>query len=53
VVMEGQSTTNRAEASAFVQRYGEANLTWWVEKLGWLRGPLDQMRRRIEAGPPC
>jgi alkanesulfonate monooxygenase SsuD/methylene tetrahydromethanopterin reductase-like flavin-dependent oxidoreductase (luciferase family) len=52
VVMEGQSTADRAGASAFVRRYGEAGLTWWVEQLGWFRGPLDQMLRRIESGPP-
>jgi alkanesulfonate monooxygenase SsuD/methylene tetrahydromethanopterin reductase-like flavin-dependent oxidoreductase (luciferase family) len=52
VVMEGQSAADRAQAGAFVRRYGEVGLTWWVEKLGWFRGSVDQMRRRIEAGPP-
>ena len=34
------------------ERYREAGLTWWIEKLGWFRGPLAAMRARIEAGPP-
>ncbi|HEY4276924.1 MAG TPA: LLM class flavin-dependent oxidoreductase [Conexibacter sp.] len=37
---------------ALVAPYGEAGLTWWVEKLGWFRGPLSEMRARIAAAPP-
>lgn len=35
-----------------VAEYTEAGLTWWVEKLGWFRGPLDYTRQRIGRGPP-
>ena len=49
VVLEGVSDGPDA---ARVAPYEQAGLTWWVEKLGWFRGPLEQMRARIEAGPP-
>lgn len=35
-----------------VEPYVEAGLTWWVEKLGWWRGTLEDTRRRIAQGPP-
>lgn len=35
-----------------VAPYAEAGLTWWVEKIGWFRGPLEEMRARVRAGPP-
>ena len=35
-----------------VAAYADVGLTWWVEKLGWFRGPLDYTRQRIERGPP-
>jgi alkanesulfonate monooxygenase SsuD/methylene tetrahydromethanopterin reductase-like flavin-dependent oxidoreductase (luciferase family) len=38
--------------AARVAEYAEAGLTWWVEKLGWFRGSLDEMRTRIRQGPP-
>ena len=49
VVMEGQSDGQDRE---LVAAYEEVGLTWWVEKLGWFRGPVDFMRSRIEQGPP-
>lgn len=36
-----------------VAAYADAGLTWWVEKVGWFRGPLDAMRDRIRQGPPA
>jgi alkanesulfonate monooxygenase SsuD/methylene tetrahydromethanopterin reductase-like flavin-dependent oxidoreductase (luciferase family) len=51
VVIEGQSPADPDEAGAVVRRFSDAGLTWWIEKLGWFRGPVDEMRRRIEAGP--
>jgi alkanesulfonate monooxygenase SsuD/methylene tetrahydromethanopterin reductase-like flavin-dependent oxidoreductase (luciferase family) len=49
VVVEGQTTGRDDDA---VAAYADAGLTWWIEKLGWFRGPLDFTRRRIEQGPP-
>jgi alkanesulfonate monooxygenase SsuD/methylene tetrahydromethanopterin reductase-like flavin-dependent oxidoreductase (luciferase family) len=51
---------DRSARSDLVQRYTEAGATWWVDTLvpeafdgdwgaGW---PADQMRARIQAGPP-
>ena len=37
---------------ATIAPYADAGLTWWIEKLGWFRGPLDEMRARVKAGPP-
>jgi probable F420-dependent oxidoreductase len=53
VVVEGQ-TPGRDPATDLdtVAAYREAGLTWWIEKLGWFRGPLEAMRGRIDAGPP-
>ena len=32
--------------------YERAGLTWWIEALGWFRGPLETMRERVRRGPP-
>ena len=32
--------------------YGAAGATWWLESIHGLRGPLDEMMARVEAGPP-
>jgi alkanesulfonate monooxygenase SsuD/methylene tetrahydromethanopterin reductase-like flavin-dependent oxidoreductase (luciferase family) len=32
--------------------YGAAGATWWLESIHGMRGPLDEMRARVEAGPP-
>jgi alkanesulfonate monooxygenase SsuD/methylene tetrahydromethanopterin reductase-like flavin-dependent oxidoreductase (luciferase family) len=49
VALEAQSDGPEPERLA---PYEAAGLTWWIEKLGWFRGPLDAMRERIERGPP-
>jgi alkanesulfonate monooxygenase SsuD/methylene tetrahydromethanopterin reductase-like flavin-dependent oxidoreductase (luciferase family) len=49
VALEGQSEGPDAERLA---PYEAAGLTWWIEKLGWFRGPVDAMRERIARGPP-
>lgn len=33
-------------------RYADAGATWWVECVHDLRGPLDEMRALVTAGPP-
>jgi probable F420-dependent oxidoreductase len=53
VVIEGQTPGEDPERDLErVDHFRDAGLTWWVEKLGWFRGPLDEMRARIDAGPP-
>jgi len=49
VVLEAQSD---GPDLGLVRAYADAGLTWWVEKLGWFRGPIELTRRRIEQGPP-
>jgi alkanesulfonate monooxygenase SsuD/methylene tetrahydromethanopterin reductase-like flavin-dependent oxidoreductase (luciferase family) len=49
VVVEAQSD---GPAPDVVASYEEVGLTWWIEKLGWFRGSVDEVRARIEAGPP-
>ena len=49
VVIEGQSGGQDHE---LVSAYQEVGVTWWIEKLGWFRGPVDFTRSRIEQGPP-
>jgi alkanesulfonate monooxygenase SsuD/methylene tetrahydromethanopterin reductase-like flavin-dependent oxidoreductase (luciferase family) len=49
VVLEAQSEDRDPE---LVAAYVDAGLTWWVEKLGWFRGPVGYTRGRIERGPP-
>lgn len=50
VVLEGVSGGPDPER---VARYEQAGLTWWIEKLGWFRAPLDECRARIASGPPA
>jgi alkanesulfonate monooxygenase SsuD/methylene tetrahydromethanopterin reductase-like flavin-dependent oxidoreductase (luciferase family) len=49
VIVEAQSD---GPAPDLVAAYEEVGLTWWIEKLGWFRGSVDEVRARIEAGPP-
>jgi hypothetical protein len=53
VIIEGR--TDAADSSSEARRiaeYEDVGLTWWIEKLGWFRGSVDDMRQRIQAGPP-
>ena len=50
VVLEGLSDGPDPER---VAAYEAVGLTWWIEKLGWFRGPVDATRERIERGPPA
>ena len=43
---------DRAADAALTDTYANAGLTWWIEALGWFRGPLDTMRERVRRGPP-
>ena len=35
-----------------VARYEEAGATWWLESLSSMRGSMDRLLARVEAGPP-
>ena len=37
---------------AATEPYREAGLTWWIERMHPARGPVAEMRARLEAGPP-
>ncbi len=50
VVLEGVSD---GPDPALVAPYEQAGLTWWIEKLGWFRAPLPELRARIARGPPA
>jgi alkanesulfonate monooxygenase SsuD/methylene tetrahydromethanopterin reductase-like flavin-dependent oxidoreductase (luciferase family) len=50
VVLEG---TSEGPDPELVRPYAEVGLTWWIEKLGWFRGTLPEMRARIAGGPPA
>jgi alkanesulfonate monooxygenase SsuD/methylene tetrahydromethanopterin reductase-like flavin-dependent oxidoreductase (luciferase family) len=52
VIVEGTSPADGQAAADVVGPYEDAGLTWWVERTGWFRGPVDEMRARVEAGPP-
>jgi alkanesulfonate monooxygenase SsuD/methylene tetrahydromethanopterin reductase-like flavin-dependent oxidoreductase (luciferase family) len=41
-----------AADAALAADYERAGLTWWIEALGWFRGPLEVMRERVRRGPP-
>ena len=51
VVIEGLS--DGGPAPGLLAPYADVGVTWWVERLGWFRGPLAAMRARIAAGPPA
>ena len=51
VVMEGMSE-GPEDLKEIHPDYGDAGLTWWIEKLGWWRGGIDAAFERIMAGPP-
>jgi hypothetical protein len=53
VIIEGQTyVADSSSQAARMADYEDVGLTWWIEKLGWFRGSVDDMRQRIQAGPP-
>ena len=53
VALESASAgEDRAADAALAADYERAGLTWWIEALGWFRGPLEAMRERVRRGPP-
>ncbi len=53
LVMEGSTPADGDRGAAVVAPYEAVGLTWWVERLGWFRGSIDEMRARVDAGPPA
>ncbi|MDP9335787.1 MAG: TIGR03619 family F420-dependent LLM class oxidoreductase [Actinomycetota bacterium] len=51
VVMEGESS-DPDQLDQLAAAYGDAGLTWWIEKLGWWRGEPDAALARVRTGPP-
>jgi alkanesulfonate monooxygenase SsuD/methylene tetrahydromethanopterin reductase-like flavin-dependent oxidoreductase (luciferase family) len=45
-------SVSAAGDAARVGEYADAGLTWWVEKLGWFRGSVEEVRTRVRQGPP-
>jgi len=53
VAIEGQTAGDGSEADRErIDGLRAVGLTWWIENLGWFRGPAEAMRQRIDAGPP-
>jgi hypothetical protein len=52
VFIESHTDVDSSSEARRMADYEDVGLTWWVEKLGWFRGSVDDMRRRIGAGPP-
>jgi alkanesulfonate monooxygenase SsuD/methylene tetrahydromethanopterin reductase-like flavin-dependent oxidoreductase (luciferase family) len=50
VILEG--STPAQGGAAVVGPYADAGVSWWIERLGWFRGSVDDMRSRVRAGPP-
>ncbi len=48
MILEGNSAGDRAALAD----YEAAGLTWYVEKLGWWSGSVDDVAAVIRRGPP-
>jgi hypothetical protein len=52
IVQEGETPGDDIEqARAIVRPYAEAGATWWTESC-WSFPPIEELRRRIQQGPP-
>lgn len=52
VVFAGETPTDFAQAAKIVQPYASAGVTWWLEGIWTERGSYEDMRKRIQLGPP-
>ncbi len=43
---------SRAGESALVKEYEQAGATWWFEAIHQMRGTVEELEARIQAGPP-
>ena len=52
IVQEGETPgEDRERAREIVRPYAEAGVTWWTESR-WSFPPIEELRRRIQQGPP-
>lgn len=51
-VIHGGTTEGKASDADKVRPFAEAGVTWWLEDLSERRGSLEEVRARIQAGPP-
>ena len=51
IILEGNQPGNRSAAAERVRALAEVGATWWIES-DWSTFSIEDMRRRIEAGPP-
>jgi alkanesulfonate monooxygenase SsuD/methylene tetrahydromethanopterin reductase-like flavin-dependent oxidoreductase (luciferase family) len=49
VAVDGYSEANDPDLP---NAYGSAGATWWLESIHGMRGTLEEMMARVEAGPP-
>ena len=49
VAVDGYSESGYSELP---HAYEEAGATWWLESVHGMRGSLEEMIKRVEAGPP-
>jgi hypothetical protein len=53
IIIEGTTPADDpAKAASQVQPYAEAGGTWWIESPWTAPNEIDDLRRRIAAGPP-
>ena len=53
IVWEGMTPgDDPARAAETVRPYAEAGATWWIESMWTPPNEPDDLRRRVEAGPP-
>jgi alkanesulfonate monooxygenase SsuD/methylene tetrahydromethanopterin reductase-like flavin-dependent oxidoreductase (luciferase family) len=52
VCVSGTTPSNPEEGAKIVQPYVEAGATWWSESISDMRGSSEEMRERINQGPP-
>ena len=52
VAVNGETPADPEKGAEIVQPYIEAGATWWVELIGAYRGSFEEMRERIQNGPP-
>ena len=53
LVWEGKTPgEDRVKAAAIVRQWEEAGATWWLEAMWESDVTIDDVRRRIEQGPP-
>ncbi|MBB4662007.1 LLM class flavin-dependent oxidoreductase [Conexibacter arvalis] len=52
VVTAGVTPADRRAAAAIAAPYARAGATWWLEIVEGRRGTVEELRRRVAAGPP-